>query len=274
MATEKAVQLGVEMLRVGLFPGRINTTVHMFRVGNVLIDSGPPNQWHKTKKFIKERGVRRVFLTHHHEDHSGGAARGATDLPDVEFHAPQLTKGFVEDGYEIQMYRRIVWGRPPLYTQKHSFDGWAGKAIEVADDGTKLLPIPVPGHCPDMVAFLEPNRGILFSGDLFITKNPMFARMEENPLEEIESMRRVLKHDFDTMFCSHRGRLDGARKLLSDRLEFLEGIRDRSRELHARGMPVGEISQRLLGKEEWITFISRGHFSKTNMIRHMVASSH
>ena len=53
----------------------LNTTCIVYRLGDTIIDTGPSNQWAHVKKFIEERDVDQVMITHHHEDHSGNGSR-------------------------------------------------------------------------------------------------------------------------------------------------------------------------------------------------------
>ena len=65
----------LEGLQVGRFPGRINTTCILYRFENTLIDTGPPNQWREVQKFILEKDVKQICITHHHEDHCGNSTQ-------------------------------------------------------------------------------------------------------------------------------------------------------------------------------------------------------
>ena len=56
-----------------------------------------------------------------------------------------------------------------------------------------------------MTCFLEPERGWLFSGDLYISGRTRYLRADESVADTIDSLRRFLEVDFGTLFCSHRG---------------------------------------------------------------------
>jgi glyoxylase-like metal-dependent hydrolase (beta-lactamase superfamily II) len=62
--------------------------------------------------FIRSRGVERVLISHHHEDHAGNANRIISELPDVAVYAAPETIHYLSKGFEIQLYRRIFWGVP------------------------------------------------------------------------------------------------------------------------------------------------------------------
>ena len=100
---------GIEGMRCGRFPGKINTTVFVFRRGSTLIDTGPPNQWSIVRQFAAESAVELVVATHHHEDHAGNLGRlaAATGAPIL---APAESLGLLAGGFPMQPYRRIAWG--------------------------------------------------------------------------------------------------------------------------------------------------------------------
>ncbi|MEN8211389.1 MAG: MBL fold metallo-hydrolase, partial [Thermodesulfobacteriota bacterium] len=49
-------------------------TVYCYVFGNVMIDAGFSHMQKEALEIAKEHNIKRVFLTHHHEDHSGNAA--------------------------------------------------------------------------------------------------------------------------------------------------------------------------------------------------------
>lgn len=253
----------VEGVRVGRFPGRINTTCIVYRLGDLVFDTGPPNQWRWVARFLEERQVTHVVLTHHHEDHGGNGARvqQQTGLPVL---APPGSAAFVENGFKVHLYRRIVWGRPLRFSPQPL----AGSLL--LNDREPVLPIDAPGHSPDMTCFLLPERGWLFSGDLYISSRPKFLRRDENPRQEIESLRRVLERDFDVVFCAHRGIVEHGRQALQDKLDFYLELQQRISELRQQGKSIRQITRELLGREEVLSWLTAFHFSKRNLIEKLM----
>ncbi len=64
----------VKGIRVGRFNQGINTTFVVYAYHDVLIDTGPINQWQHVSQFVTESQINHVLLTHYHEDHSGNAS--------------------------------------------------------------------------------------------------------------------------------------------------------------------------------------------------------
>lgn len=249
----------VEGLRVGRFGGAINTTCILYRLGDTVIDTGPPNQWRTVRRFLDERSVGRALVTHHHEDHSGNLGRlvrsRATLYAPTESHEP-LVRGF-----RLRPYQRIVWGRPPKIEPEPL------PPALMLEGGLELRPIATPGHSSDMTCLLEPGRGWLFSGDLYIGTRTRALRRDENLGRQIASLRKVLELDFDTVLCSHRGVLKDGRERLRAKLDYLVSLCQEVRELHDQGLGEREITRRLLGREGLFTWVTGFHFSKRNLIR-------
>ncbi|MDX1645144.1 MAG: MBL fold metallo-hydrolase [Thermoanaerobaculia bacterium] len=259
-AVERLEHHEIEGLRVGRFGGAINTTCILYRLGDTVIDTGPPNQWRTVRRFLAEREVRRVVVTHHHEDHSGNLAR----LEDEEtpVYAPPESRPPLTRGFRLRAYQRIVWGRPARVEPRP-----LPPAI-VLPGGLDLRPIATPGHSADMTCFLEPNRGWLFSGDLYIGTRTRALRGDEDLGAQLDSLRRVLELDFDTVLCSHRGVLLDGRERLRAKLDYLESLCQAARELRREGFGTGQITRRLLGREGLFTWVTGFHFSKRNLIEH------
>ncbi len=250
----------VEGIRVGRFTGRINTTCILYRVGDTLIDTGSPNQWRAVRAFLEEKPVRQVAVTHHHEDHAGNLARlqGKADRPLL---APAESLELLASGFPLQVYRRIIWGQPGLARAEP-----LPASLPLAAGGG-LEPVLLPGHSPDMTCLLERSRGVLFGADLYISSRPRYLRQDEDLTGILQSLRRALALDFGTLLCSHRGVLLDAKEALQRKLDYLVSLSQQASELHSQGIAAASITRRLLGREDSVSLISLGHFSKRNLIR-------
>jgi len=249
----------IEGLRVGRYGHRVNTTSILWRLGTTLIDTGPANQWACVRAFAGERPVDQVVATHHHEDHAGNLSK-FPQLGISRLLAPRESLDFIADGFPLQTYRRIVWGRPGrIHVEPFS------ERIELAD-GNPLEPILLPGHSPDMTCLLDHDRGALFGADLYVGGRLRYLRQDENLNGIIAGLRRILTFDFDTLLCSHRGLVPPAKEKLALKLEYLEELRAQARSLEQKEVPVEGIVHRLLGREDFVSYFSLGHFSKRNLI--------
>jgi glyoxylase-like metal-dependent hydrolase (beta-lactamase superfamily II) len=255
----------VEGLRVGLYGQAINTACTLYRVGETLIDTGPGNVWRKIRPWLEEKPVKRLLLTHHHEDHAGNAGRIEAHFKPEAFSHP-ITADLVTKGFPLPFYRWLVWGKPArMKSAPKPYEG-----VIQSDDSFTFVPVPVPGHAEDLVAILEPNHGWLFTGDLFISGKPKYTRRVEDPNLEIESLRNILKYDFQTVFCAHRCVLENGRDHLAGKLNYMVTLREQVRHYTSIGDSVSEITKRLLGKEEMLRYFSFGEFAKRYFVEAFV----
>jgi hypothetical protein len=74
------------------------------------------------------------------------------------------------------------------------------------------------------------------------------------------------------LFCAHRGRVPAGPSALARKAEYLEGIRERVKDLLARGLSQAEIARRVVGPEGLLTLFSLGRFSARNFVRAVAGS--
>jgi glyoxylase-like metal-dependent hydrolase (beta-lactamase superfamily II) len=264
MSSERITYGPVEGLRAGRYGLGLNTKAVCYRIGHTLIDTGPPNQWRRVRRFVTEQteqnGLDRVLVTHHHEDHAGNAAR-LQELLDVPVYAPEASRTRLRDGYTQETYRWVVWGRPrPVEAQP------VPETLTLAD-GTTLRTLPAPGHSDDMVCYLAEDHGLLFGGDLFVTRRPKYLRVDERAPRLIESIHNVLQHDFTTLLCGHRGLVEDGRRALKEKAKYMEALCGVvQRRYRADKLSVPEITDEILGREGMLYWVSGGDFSKRNLI--------
>jgi glyoxylase-like metal-dependent hydrolase (beta-lactamase superfamily II) len=264
MSSERITYGPVEGLRAGRYGLGLNTKAVCYRIGRTLIDTGPPNQWRAVRRFANEQaeahGLDRVLLTHHHEDHAGNAAR-LQELLDVPVYAPEASRAPLRDGFPLETYRWVVWGRPRPVEAEPVPD-----TLTLAD-GTRLRTLPAPGHSDDMVCYLAEGHDLVFTADLFVTKRPEYLRFDEDARRLIDSIHAVLDHDFETVLCGHRGVVEDGRWALTEKAKYMEalcGVVQRRYRYDKLSVP--EITDEILGREGMLYWVSGGDFSKHNLI--------
>jgi len=254
----------VEALRAGRYPVGLNTQAICYHIGRTMIDTGPPNQWRRVRDFADEmdasRGVDRIVVTHHHEDHAGNAGRLADHLG-VPVFAPPPSLSRLKEGFDLEFYRRMVWGSPVPVGAKPMPN------VLPIGDGFTLRTIQAPGHADDMVCYLVEGEGWLFSADLFIVQKPQYLRYDEHVGTLLRSLHRVLQNDIETLFCGHRGVVEDGATQLRLKARYLEALCGVARRRYRQDKrSVADIREEMLGREGMLRWISGGDFSKDNLI--------
>src|SRR2546426_3617136 len=163
--------------------GRAIYWTGVYLIDGLLVDSGPPNLAHDVRRLVSNLAVRQCVTTHHHEDHSGNHGLLAAELRITPLaHAIGVSRLAVADTHS-QLYRRVAWGaRPPAPAAP------LGEGLETSRFRFRV--IHTPGHATDHVALFEPERGWLFSGDLYLAPRLRYLRADEDVYAMMGSLRR------------------------------------------------------------------------------------
>ncbi|MGA2468233.1 MAG: MBL fold metallo-hydrolase [Thermodesulfobacteriota bacterium] len=159
----------------------------------------------------------------------------------------------------IPWYRRLVWGCP------HPSETGALDS-KIQTQRFRFLVIPTPGHSDDHICLYKPNEAWLFSGDLFISEQVKYLREDEDIYSIIDSLKKVAALHPKKMFCSFSGSIDNPLDAIDKKIEYLENLQQKIEEGFHQGLSPREIQWRLLGRGDWLGFVTVGEICKKNLI--------
>ncbi len=240
----------VEMIQLGYSPiGSPLMSVFMYVVDGLLIDTAQHHMAKVVMGLLRETSLSRIVLTHHHEDHSGNAAM-ISSRHAIPVMAHPLAAEKLRLGFPIRPYQHLVWGKTPALAVTPLID-----AVET--NRFLLTPIHTPGHSKDHIVFFENQRGWLFSGDLYLGERIKFFRSDEDFCDQIASLKKLMKLDFDTLFCAHNPCLKNGKQKIKNKLQFLEDLYGHVRKLVEKGCSAKAIIKELDPRNDrgvkWLT---------------------
>jgi glyoxylase-like metal-dependent hydrolase (beta-lactamase superfamily II) len=257
----------VQMIQIGYSPiGSPPMSVFMYVVDGLLIDTA---QYHMAKAvmgLLREKSLSRIVLTHHHEDHSGNAALiSSQHVVPAEGHP--LTAEKLRRGFPIRPYQHLIWGKAPAIAIT-PLEG----AVET--NRFRLTPVHTPGHSKDHTVFFENQRDWLFSGDLYLGERIKFFRADEDFGDQIDSLKKIMALDFDTLCCAHNPCLKNGKQNIKNKLQFLEDLYGNVRKLAEKGHTEKAVIKALDPKNDrGVKWLTMGNVSFANMIRSALASN-
>lgn len=248
--------------------GRNMQTVYAFRFGNVLIDSAQHNSRANVRTALAGKYPEMIFVTHHHEDHTGNLAwivkeSGAVAMAHA-LAARKLTRGFT-----VSPLGRLISG---------SVEKVPVKAIEtgrpVQAGKYEVIPVHTPGHTNDHMVYYVPSEGWLFSGDMYVADRIKYFESTEDIGLQMESLHKMVALDFDMLLCSHNPKIHDGKKRLIRKLDLMENFYGEVLRLYNQGMTDTEILKALGRKENYFyKFMTAGQFTSVNMVRSAIRSA-
>ena len=83
----------------------------------------------------------------------------------------------------------------------------------------------------------------------------------------IESLKKLLKLDFDTIFCAHAGILNNGYRFMEEKLAFLVDLQKKVRVLEAQGLTPRQIDRKLFPVKHPMADLSEGEGTSYNMVK-------
>ena len=257
--TVEQAQVGdVRMINGTVAFGKVKLNVYSFVVDGVLIDTGSRSLLQPFKPFFQEADVDQVVISHHHEDHTGGAGY----LQDTYGYPIYMDSKMIEycrKRADYPLYRQLFWGRRSPFQ---------ANAIGRTFDSRRASwdVIETPGHAVDHLSFLNKETGQLFTGDLYVQRKTKLVLRGEDIPGIIASLQRVLTYDFKQMFCCHAGYVENGREALERKLDYLLGLADEVDRLSKEGLDEKEIHKALFNKTYPIVKLSLGEWDSQHIV--------
>ncbi|MFZ3045951.1 MAG: MBL fold metallo-hydrolase [Desulfatirhabdiaceae bacterium] len=240
--------------------GRPLMTVFFYLVDGLVIDTGQRHMRQAVFDILDRRRPDRVLVTHHHEDHSGNADAISARY-DIAVMGHFLTAQKLAHPFKIRPYQHLVWGKAdPVHIIP------ANSSIQTRSG--HLVPIHTPGHSKDHTVYLETQHGWLFSGDLYIGDRIKYFRADESMHDQIDSLKTILKCDFDALFCCHHPSVTNGKRRIQNKLAFLEDFFGTVQQLRQNGMVEKAIIQQLdRHQDRLVRWVTLGNACFANMVR-------
>lgn len=257
---------GVHYYRFSIYRLGSNVqTVYTFIIDDLLIDTAQRYNRENILKVAQQHDVKKIILTHHHEDHTGNVAFLMDELK-VDAYAHPTAVKILGKGYRMSPLAKLMNG---------SVEKAILKPISEDDfihtEHYSLQPIYTPGHCDDHYCYYEKSKGWLFSGDLYVADKIKYFGSYESLLTQIKSIKKLVALDFDVLFCSHNPKTHGGKQRLKNKLQFFEDFAGKVTTYYQEGKSVNEIFSLMNMKENYYyKVLTAGNFTAENMVKSVV----
>ncbi len=231
----------------------------------VIIDTAFKHMRKEVLEITRGKKIDKLLLTHFHEDHTGNSA-ALKRMHNIDVFCNELSREKLKESFKIFPYQKVFFGKSEPLQATPCPD-------EIKTENYRFIPIHTPGHSKDHTVYLVPEKGYLFSGDMYLADRVKYFRSDEKIKDQIESLKKILNYDFEALFCGHNPKPHNGKQGLRNKLQFLEEKYGEIKELWIKGNNRKEIMKKLNYKEVYdIKLISFGNISMENMVKSVIES--
>jgi glyoxylase-like metal-dependent hydrolase (beta-lactamase superfamily II) len=242
--------------------GRYWTSAYL--IDGLLVDTGCVYTANELVGALDGIPLTYVVNTHSHEDHIGANGSLQQERISLDILAHPLALPILvrpRERQPLHLYRRLYWGWP---------EPSSGKSIThhetIETEHHRFRAIYTPGHSPDHLCLYEPDRGWLFTGDLFVGGRERALRADYDIWQIIDSLKRIAGLSVDWMFPGSARVRENPKKDLNSKISYLEEFGGSVLELLEKGWGVNSIVRALCGKPMPVELITLGHYSRRNLV--------
>lgn len=234
--------------------------VSAYFVDGLLVDSGLSYTVEELVDFFKNKQIKTVVNTHHHEDHIAANVL-LKERYGVELLAHQLAVDQISQPAILYPYQEDIWGYPVPSQVKEIGD-------HVSTPHFRFEVIYTPGHDRDHICLFEKSKGWLFAGDLFSTTHPVAARPQEDQWQLIADLKKVKGLDPQLLFpATGRKAITEPVAALRKTIKYLEELGGKIMELSRQGLSPEQIVQHIFGSESPMAEPTQQQFSSLNLVK-------
>jgi glyoxylase-like metal-dependent hydrolase (beta-lactamase superfamily II) len=245
----------VTRLRLTSAAGRtIGIDVSAYVVRGIMIDTGFAHARETLSRAVRTLNVRGAIVTHWHEDHAGNVAALASLGTPLLLRAD--TEATLRSFPRIEAYRRAVWGTPPSLSSP----------IRVPELES-LVAVHTPGHSSDHQIVWDASTRTAFTGDLWLGVRARTVHAAEDPYAIVESLRTLRELGPERMFDAHRGLVAPAIDAIDRKIDWLSTTLATIESRIRTGDDDATIVRRVLDGEDLAAVVSRGGYSRRNLVR-------
>ncbi len=238
--------------------GRPLYFTHFFYFDGLLIDTGPLHVSSEVLAALRGLPVKKIVITHQHEDHTGNCGLLHKELGVSIFAHPETIR-VLADPPEIEIYRKIIWGNLPRASAMPLEDN-------ISTDLYQLRTIYTGGHSIDHVCFYEPQNKWLFSGDLYLGENLTGFMVGENIVAHLKSLQKLISLKPRVLFCGLKGRLDNATERLTNKYNCWWDLCCRVKKLYEAKATRQQILAEVFGGEMYFYYFSQSNWGRRYML--------